>query len=111
MHESLAELSGSSLQSKVKRGCRGSIFVKLSLLLSLIYALLPATACKWGGLRSKCVRRVAGLGHSIPTAWTMWDIQLQSARLIASPTPHPPQPHSSQWAAFKVSASLSPRPI
>lgn len=79
----LLKPSGSSLQSKVKRRHRGSIFIKLSLLLALV---LPPPA-NGLALTVNVEKRVVSLGHSIPTAWPMRDIQLQSARLIASPSP------------------------
>lgn len=84
----LAKLSGSSLQSKVKRGHRGSIFIKLSPLLSLsfLHFFLPPPA-NGLPLAVNVEKRVVSLGHLIPTAWPMRDVQLQSARLIASPSP------------------------
>lgn len=65
-----------------------------------------AFSLKWPGFNSKCAKRMPSRGHSIPTAWPMWDTQVQSARLIASQS----APTTFLMGCFKVSAfpSLSP---
>lgn len=73
-------------------------------------APLSASGCKLGGFNSKGAERLASSDHLIHTGWPVWDIQLQSVQLIASPSPSL-LPPPSQGAAFKVSASASPRPI
>lgn len=91
---------------KVKRGHQGSIFIRLSRLLSQVPALLSAAACKWAGCNSKCGKEVgefrpldshcpAIVGYSVPICPT-------DCLSISTAPP-------SQLAALKV--SVSPRPI
>lgn len=72
---------------KVKRGHQGSIFIRLSRLLSEVPALLATTDSKWAGCNSKWGKEVGEFRPLDSHCRQLWDIQFQSVRLIASPSP------------------------